>query len=157
MALQDKMAQEAPQDEMNLTDDEEQDLQIAVLMGEQLFEEGGYDAVAKAMTSKDPGQVVGQFMMQFISQMFEQLPPDITLSKRIVLAEGGLVEQLMDMLIANAGIDKKTADRAEIYIGTTAQAMAGSAKQQEAAAPQAPGPAPVPAVPGPEAAPQGVM
>lgn len=143
--------QAAPDDEQviaegaELTKEEETDLKIAVAMAEDLIDEGGKDVLETAKESTDPGQVIGQFLFQMVSQMSEQLP--FEMSPRIYFAEGGWIEQVSDYIQEQYGIDKETMDRAEIYIGTAAQEMAQGGKGGDPNAPaqpqQAGPPAPV--------------
>ena len=162
MALEDNMKQQvqqpvpqqatAPEQQPSnkLSEEEETDLKIAVLLAERLIDEGGIKVIDDAVkTSNDPGQVIGQFLMQMVSQMSEQLPKEIQLSKRIYFAHGGWVEQISDYLQEQYGIDKKIMDRAEIYIATAAQKMAQGQKQQAAQ-----GQPPQAGVPGGQAMPQ---
>lgn len=153
MALEEQMKQkEAPQKEERLTDDEENDLKIAVLFAEKLIDEGGIDVIDQAVKeSSDPSQVIGQFMMQMASQMQEQLPEDMKLSPRIFFAVGGWVEQVSDYLQDEYKIPRKVMDRAEIFIATAAQKMSQGA-QQQAANGQPPAGGPTPAVPQQEGA-----
>ena len=132
MALEEQMAQAqaqsaeqpAPQLE-SLNEEEEIDLQTAVLLAERLFEEGGYDVIEQAIeTSSDPAQVIGQFLIQMIKQMDESAPNDSKFSKRIYLAKGGWIEQVMDLIIDEFQLDYAVADKAEVYIAETIQQMA---------------------------------
>ena len=132
MALEDNMKQNAvPQQDGSLSEEEETDLKIAVLIAERLIDGGGIKVIDNAIeTSSDPGQVIGQFLMQMVSQMNEQLPKEAQLSKRIYFAHGGWVEQISDYLQEKYNIDKKIMDRAEIYIATAAQKMSQGQQQQ---------------------------
>lgn len=130
-----QQANPAPEAQPNnrLSQEEETDLKIAVLFGERLIDDGGIKVIDDAIkSSNDPGQVIGQFLMQMVSQLNEKLPKEIQLSKRIYLCEGGWVEQISDYLQEQYQIDKKIMDRAEIYIATAAQKMAQGQKQQMA-------------------------
>jgi len=121
MALQDEMTREEAPNEENL----QRDLNIAVLLAQNLIDDGGIDVITQAVEqSRDPAQVIGQFLMQLASQMEEMLPEHLQLDKQIFLAPGGWVEQISDYLQEQYGISREIMDRAEIYIGTTAQAMA---------------------------------
>lgn len=127
--------------------DEELDLKIAVMMGERLLQNGGFDVIDRAVaSSKDPGQVIGQFIMQMGQQLFENMPEDMKLSPSIMLAEGGWVEQISDYIQEQNDVKKDIMDKAEIYIASTAQQMAQG--QQQQGDPNAP-----PVAPGPNAAP----
>lgn len=132
MALEDQMREAPEQDTNSLSDEEEADLTIAVNIGKQLIDDGGGQVIEQAMgESSDPAQVIGQFVMQMGSQMEEGLPEGMVLSKRIFLAEGGWVEQIMDYLQEEWDVPKEVTDRAEIFIGTTAQEMSQQGAVQE--------------------------
>ena len=132
--------QEAPVDETSLSDEEEQDLTIAVRLAEDLIDDGGIEVINQAMNSSDPAQVIGQFLMQLVAQMNGNLPKGIELSPRIYFAEGGWVEQVSDFLQDEYDIPRDVMDRAEIFIATAAQQMAqgqASGQQPPAGAPPA--------------------
>lgn len=154
MALEDtvkkqKPAEQAPMEETEapererLTAEEEDDLAIAVMLAENLIDDGGLQIIQEALnSSNDPGQVIGEFLMQLVAQMSESLPQDVELSPRVFLAEGGWVEQVSDYLQEEYEVPRDVMDRAEIFIATQAQSMAaGAAQQQQAqmAAAQPPG------------------
>lgn len=162
MPIEQKLQSQVPQEEMDEendgpeeegTEQEELDLKIAVLMGERLLENGGFDVIEKAVAqSKDPSQVIGQFLMQMGTQLFESMPDDVALSPSILLARGGWVEQMSDFIQEELGVKQDVMDRAEIYVATTAQQMA----QQQAAPAGAPPQEAAPQPAGP-AMPQGAM
>lgn len=153
MAIEEEMMSQQGQQEGALTPDDEQDLELAVLLGKRLIDDGGAQILESAKNSSDAGQVIGQFLLQLGSQMGEQMPPDAQLSPAIFLARGGWLEQMSDFIEENFGIDRKTMDRAEVYVASTAQQMAqkkqgeaqpGVPAQQPPMQPEAPqGPAPV--------------
>jgi hypothetical protein len=166
MAIEDQLPQEekaAPADpqaqDTRLSEDEEHDLKIAVLMAQDLIDKDGIKIIDQAVEeSKDPGQVIGQFLMQMVSQMNEQLPEDVQLSKRIYFAHGGWIEQISDYLQDEYQIPKKIMDRAEMYIASTAKQMSQGAAQQAnggaapaGAAGAQPGPEAMPPMPQPGA------
>lgn len=161
MALEDQL-NSAPPEEMEeeeqdptevtvdqLTDDEEDDLRIMINLGKNLIDDGGYEVVEAAEKSSDPGQVIGQFLMQMVSQIAENLPEEGKPSPRIFLCEGGWVEEMSDYLQDEYDVPEDIMDRAEIYIGTAAQAIAQG--QQAPGGPAAPADpaaaAPAPAMP----------
>lgn len=135
MALEEEVVEQ--EDDGQLTDQEEDQLEVMVMLAENLIDEGGIQALDAAKQSKDPGQVIGQFLMQLGSQLGEQLPFEI--SPRIMLARGGWLEQVSDYLQDEYGFSKKDMDRAEIYVASSAQGMAqGQQTQQAAPAQEAP-------------------
>lgn len=148
MALEDQMAAPAPAQEAQqppqgetLNDAEETDLELAMLLSMKLIDEGGLEVIDSAIAeSKDPGQVIGQFLMQLVSQLGES----VQFSPRIWLAKDGWVEQISDYLQEEYDVPRDVMDRAEMYIGSTSQKMAqGGAQDPSAGAPPAaPQPAP---------------
>lgn len=147
MALEKKLTEEAPQEGGS---DEEMDLEIGVLIAKHLLEDGGFDVIEQAVaSSSDPGQVVGQFLMQLGTQMFENMPEGVDLSPAIMLAKGGWLEQVSDFIQEELGVKKEVMDKAEIYVASTAQQMAQGAQAQgdPNAPPVAPGPSAAPPLP----------
>lgn len=122
MALDEKLAKskqaERPTGEML-------DLRIGVLMAEDMISKGGYDQViAPALkSSRDPGQVIGQFLMQLGQEIMENMPEGMELTPKILLAQDGWVEQISDYLQEEYDIKKEIMDKAEIYVATTAKQM----------------------------------
>ena len=152
MALEDQLKNAPPEDMEEegedpsqvtveqLTDDEEEDLKIMVNLAKNLIDDGGYEVIEAAEKSSDPGQVIGQFLMQLVSQTVEKLPEEAKPSPRIFLCEGGWVEEISDYLQDEYDVPEDVMDRAEIYIGTASQAIAQG--QQAPADPAAAAPAP---------------
>lgn len=141
MALdQAQMEQQQAPEEERLTDEEETDLNIMVNLAKELIDDGGIDVIERAVEqSNDPGQVIGQFLMQMVSQLGEQLPEEVNISPRIFFSYGGWVEQVSDYLQEQYDIPTEAMDRAEMYIGTAAQQMQqGQAAKAQPAAEQAP-------------------
>lgn len=135
MALEEQVNPQTQTELTQLSEDDEKDLEMAVLLGKRLVDDGGAEVLNAAATSSDPGQVIGQFLMQLGSQMNENLPADAKLSPAIFLCEGGWLEQMSDFLQEEYDVSREDADRAEIYVATSAQQMAQS---QQAGAQQAP-------------------
>lgn len=128
-----------------LNDEEQRDLRIGVMLAQDMIDKNGAEVIKQALSqSNDPGQVIGQFLMQLVSQLGEMLPEELQLSKKIYFARNGWVEQISDYLQEEYSVPRDVMDRAEIYIGTTAQEMAATksnpqaaqAAQQQQAAPQ---------------------
>jgi hypothetical protein len=76
--------------------------------------------------------VIGQFLLQMITQMVESMPDGIKLSPSILLAKNGWVEQISDYIQETIGTPKDIMDKAEIYIATIAQQKARANAQQAA-------------------------
>lgn len=140
MALEEQVAGQGER----LSGEEEQDLAIAVNMAMDLIDDDGWQVVQQAEQSKDPAVIIGQFLMQLGAQLGEQLP--FPISPRIMLAEGGWVEQVSDYLQEEYDVPKDVMDRAEIFVGSSAQQMA-QAQQQGAPQGVPPEQAPQPAMP----------
>jgi hypothetical protein len=151
MALEQELTKEAPAEGGG--GGEEDDLEIAVLTAKHLLEDGGFDVIDKAVaSSSDPGQVIGQFLMQLGTQMFENMPEGVTLSPAIMLAHGGWLEQISDFIQEQLGVKREIMDKAEIYVASTAQQSAQASQQQ--GDPNAPPVAPGPSAAPPQAPPQ---
>lgn len=127
MALDEELEKENKNPE-ELTEEEEAELSIMVNIAKDMIDDAGYQIIQQALESKDPGVVIGQFIMQLGSQLGEKLPFDP--SPRIMLAEGGWVEQISDYLQEEYDVPKKVMDRAEIFVGSSAYAMAQGSQQQ---------------------------
>lgn len=148
MALKDEINKEPENtDTGKLSDAEEKDLSIMVNLAKNMIDDDGINVIKSAENSKDQGQVIGQFLFQLGSALAEKLSGMVDISPRIMLAEGGWVEQVSDYLQQDYGIPKNVMDRAELYVGGMAQQMATSqqsgAAPQEGAAPPQGAPAPV--------------
>lgn len=144
MALEEDMAME--QEPQVMTPEQEEDLSIVVNLAKDLIDDGGYEIIEQALDTKDPGQIIGQFMMQMVAQMTEQFPDGVEIDPAVYLAEGGWVEQVSDYLQEEYDVPREVMDRAEIFIGTASQQMlegqqasqAGGMPPQTATAPVLP-------------------
>ena len=96
-----------------------------------LIDDGGWEIISQALESNDPGQIIGQFLMQLVAQMTENLPEGVDIDPAIYLAIGGWVEQISDYLQEEYDVSKEVMDRAEMYIGTASQQMAQGQQQQQ--------------------------
>ena len=76
MALEDRMVEQESPEDGKLTKDEQDDLAIMLTLSKNLIDDGGYEVIEQAQNSKDPGVVIGQFLMQLSEQLAEQLPFD---------------------------------------------------------------------------------
>lgn len=96
-----------------------------------MINEGGAEVIEKAVEqSKDPGQVIGQFIYQLIEEIGSNAPADMDLSPNVLLVPGGAVEQISDFLQEVYEVNKETMDRAEMYVGDMAQQAAAASLQQ---------------------------
>lgn len=137
MALEDQLKEEDDREDTDgsLTDDEELDLEIMVNLAKIMIDEGGYQVIEQANSSSDPGQVIGQFLVQLGSQIAEGLPEEAKPSPRIMLADGGWVEQVSDYLQEEYDVPRDVMDRAEMYVGGAAQSIAQGQQGGQAAPP----------------------
>lgn len=139
------MQQQEPEEQPRLTPEEEDDLAIAVMLSQNIIDDAGIGVIDEALnSSNDPGVVIGQFLMQLVSQLAEQLPPEAQLSPRVFLAEDGWVEQISDYLQEQYDVPRDVMDKAEIFIASQSTSMANGAVQQQdhaAMPPSAPQPA----------------
>ena len=142
MAIEEQL-QETPEVEEqessggNMTDDQERDLELAVLFGKNVLADAEEQIIAPALKSKDPGQVLGQFFLTLIKKIDESFVNDMALDKAIYLAEGGWLEQMSEELQDEYGVSEDITNRMETYVASMAQQMAQQGQQQEAQAPAA--------------------
>src|SRR5690606_24678357 len=123
-----------------LSKEEENDLAIAVMMAENVIDDGGIDVIDTALNdSSNPGEVIGQFLMQLVSQMSEQMPKEFEISPRIFFADGGWVEQISDYLQEQYNVSEDVMDKAEMFIAAQADSMAQGGAQQAAGGAPPPG------------------
>lgn len=122
---------------------EELDLEIAVKMGTRLMKEaGGLKAIEQAMSgSGDPVQAISKFLVQLIMQIKEAVSSQgVELSPNIVLAQGGWVEQMLDVIEGELGLPPDFSDQVFGDVVETFKALAqspqGAGQQQAAASPQ---------------------
>lgn len=152
------VAKEEVSTKTQLSEKEESDLEVVTAMARNLLVKGGgIETMQKALkSSRDPGQVVGQFMAQMILQMQQNMPKDLDISPKVYLAEGGMLEQTLDLIEDYLDLPKEFSD--QVY-GECVETIKGAAQGASKApsggleAGGAPAPAAGPAMP--PSAPQG--
>jgi hypothetical protein len=89
------------------------DVEIAVRMGIKMLTQGnGLKTIQDALNqSKDPAQVIGQFLAQMMAQMAEQLRAKIGLDPSVFLAKRGFLEQILDYIEQKMGYPKNFSDQ----------------------------------------------
>lgn len=118
---------------------EELDLEIAVKMGTRLMKEaGGLKAIEQALGgSGDPVQAISKFLVQLIMQIKEAVSSQgVELSPNIVLAQGGWVEQMLDVIEGELGLPADFSDQVFGDVVETFKALAQSPQGGGGAAPQ---------------------
>lgn len=140
------------------SDMEKLDLEIAVKMGTKLLREaGGIQAIEKAIQgSGDPVQAISKFLVQLIMQIKEAVQSQgVELSPKIVLAKGGWVQQMLDVIEQELGLPPEFSDQIFGDVIETFKALAQGNKQPSQAAPGAPAPAGQPMTGGQQPVPPG--
>ena len=91
------------------------DVEMAVLMGIEILNEGGgLELIKKAIDqSQDPAQVVGQFMSQIIAQLAESLAREYNIDPGIFLAKDGFLDYILNYIEQKLGYPEEFSD--EIY------------------------------------------
>jgi hypothetical protein len=89
------------------------DVEIAVRMGIKILTQGnGLKIIEDALNqSKDPGQVIGQFLAQVMAQMAEELQKKIGLDPAVFLAKRGFLETILDYIEGKLGYPKDFSDQ----------------------------------------------
>ena len=91
------------------------DVEMAVLMGIEILNEGGgLELIKKAIDqSQDPAQVIGQFMSQIIAQLAESLAREYNIDPGIFLAKDGFLDYILNYIEQKLGYPEEFSD--EIY------------------------------------------
>lgn len=91
------------------------DVEIAVRMTIKMLRDGGgIKVIADAMNqSKDPAQVVGQFLAQIAGQLAEKLDEQYGIDPRIFVAQGGWLDKILDYIEKQLGYPEEFSE--EIY------------------------------------------
>lgn len=114
------------------------DVEIAVRMAIQMVEQGGgVKVIADALKSKDPAQVIGQFLAQLMGQLAEKMQSELDISPKIFLSKGGWLEKMLDYI--ERALNKPPEFSDEIYaqvLETVKAAAMGGNPPQEQAPPQ---------------------
>lgn len=123
-----------------LGDKDSNDMRNMVMLGVDLMEQGGNDAIEKALTSsQDPTQVVGHVLAQVLMSLAETGGRDLDVDPRIFLAKGGWLEAMLDYIEVRFGLPKEFSDDAWMAVVEIIKAQT-----QAGAQPQAPQVAPAP-------------
>jgi hypothetical protein len=105
------------------------DIEILVRAGIKLLSQGGIKVIADALnSSKDPAQVIGQFMAQLIIKMGEDMVERLRIDPRAFLAKGGFLEELLDYIEEQLGLAPEFSD--QIY-SETAEVVKAALMQSE--------------------------
>lgn len=137
------------QSQKKASDLEELDLEIAVKMGTKLMKEaGGLQAIEKALSgSGDPAQAISKFLVQLMMKIKETVDGQgVELSPNIVLAKGGWVESMLDMIEKELGLPPEFSDEVFSDVVETFKALSKGGQQggQPQGAPPAEAGAPAP-------------
>ena len=162
MASLDQMSKERlpPEEEKEViegTPVDEQQVELVTRLGIKLLKEGGgLDTLGKAIQqSQDPAQVVGQFMVQLIGSLIDQLKEQIDLDPRVFLVPDGFLDNILDFLEDQLSLPEEFSDQVEGEVLEMIKALAMGEQQpqpqqgpgldqagmapQQAAPPQGPG------------------
>lgn len=89
------------------------DVEIAVRMGIKMLNEGnGLKIIQDAVNqSKDPGQVIGQFLAQLMAKMAEDLQAKVGLDPKVFLAKKGFLDTILDYIEHKLGLPQEFSDQ----------------------------------------------
>lgn len=159
MASLDQMSKEQlpPEEEQEVVEDtpvSAEQVELVTRLGIKMLKEGGgLDTLGKAVQqSQDPAQVVGQFLVQLIGSMLDQLKEQIDLDPRVFLVPDGFVDNILDFLEDQLSLPEEFSDQVEAEVLEMIKALAqgeqrpqqqqGPGVEQAGAPPQAPAPMP---------------
>lgn len=144
--------EEATENKQGFTVDS-QDVELATRMGVKLLNEAnGIQVIRQALDqSKDPAQVIGQFLAQMMGTLAEELASKMQVDPRVFLAKRGFLDNILNYIEKKLGMPEEFSDQiyAQVLETIKAAAFGGQGGGQQAPQEQA---APVPAAPQ-----QGVM
>lgn len=91
----------------------EEQVELAVRMTIKILEQGGgLNVIGDALKqSRDPAQVVGQFLAQMVGQLAEKLEQEFGVDPRIFLAKGGWLDAILDYLETQLGLPSEFSDQ----------------------------------------------
>lgn len=137
----------------------DEQVELAVRMTIKLLDQGGgLKVIADALQqSRDPAQVIGQFLAQIVGQLAEKLEKEFDVDPSIFLAKGGWLDNVLDYIEAQLGLPPEFSDQVygNVLETVKAAAMGGEVPEQ---APQEGVPnnaGPTPMQPGAPQAPMG--
>lgn len=150
---------DAPQEETKQPSEgftvDSQDVELATRMGVKLLNEAnGIQVIRQSLDqSKDPAQVIGQFLAQMMGTLAEELAAKMQVDPRVFLAKRGFLDNILNYIEKKLGMPEEFSDQiyAQVLETIKAAAFGGQGGSQQAPQEQA---APVQAAPGPQ---QGVM
>ena len=92
-----------------------EDVELAVNFGIKLLNEGGgLDLIKKSINqSRDPAQVIGQFLAQIIAKLAEQMHQEYSIDPGIFLAKDGFLDYILNYIEQKLGYPESFSD--EIY------------------------------------------
>lgn len=127
-----------------LSEEEELDLKLVVKTAAKLMGEGGgLEKVGQALKqSKDPAAVLGPFFATLFGKLQESIPPDMEVSPRVYLAQGGVLEQMLDYMEKKLGLPPEFSDNVFGSVIETIKAAAQGEQQKMGPPPPAAPPPP---------------
>lgn len=138
MASLDQMKKEQlpPEEEQEVVEDvpvSADQVELVTRLGIKLLKEGGgLDTLGKAIQqSQDPAQVVGQFMVQLIGSLIEQLKEQIDLDPRVFLVPDGFLDNMLDFLEDQLSLPSEFSDQVEGEVLEMIKALAMGEQQPQ--------------------------
>lgn len=138
MASLDQMSKEQlpPEEEQEVIEETPVDgdqVELVTRLGIKMLKEGGgLDTLSKAIQqSQDPAQVVGQFMVQLIGSMLDQLKEQIDLDPRVFLVPDGFVDNILDFLEDQLSLPSEFSDQVEAEVLEMVKALAQGEQQPQ--------------------------
>lgn len=103
-----------------------QQVELAVRMTVKMLDEGGgMKVIGDALKqSRDPAQVVGQFLAQIVGQLAEQLQKQFNIDPAIFLTKGGWLDKILDYIESQLGLPSEFSDQVYGNVLETVKAAA---------------------------------
>lgn len=144
MASLDQMSKQTlpPEEEQQVIEDtpvDEQQVEIVTRLAIKMMKDGGaLGTLEKALTqSKDPAEVVGQFIVQMIGALMENLKTQIDLDPRVFLVPDGFLDNILDFIEDQLSLPEEFSEEVEGAVLEMIKALAQG--EQQPAPAQGPG------------------
>lgn len=101
-------------------------VEVAVRMGVKMIRDGGgLKIISEALNkSKDPAQVIGQFLAQLIGKLAEQLRSEFNIDPGLFVANGGFLDHILDYIEQQLKLPSEFSDQVYSQVMETIKAAA---------------------------------
>lgn len=101
-------------------------VEVAVRLGVKMLRDGGgLKIISEAINkSKDPAQVIGQFLAQLVGKLAEQLRDQFNIDPGLFVATGGFLDHILDYIEKQLKLPEEFSDQVYSQVLETIKAAA---------------------------------